>query len=137
MKNDLYFNAYPCDFGESLNFFITPGDLGSLPQVSAQLVATGAPGVSKLVFPPGTDLLNYRWVDLRSDISLGNSAFIISDEVPTQPSHSIDVESLPASGRQMDALVSGCIHGHGYHPSSLYLTTNIAPGDHLEFSLIK
>ncbi len=137
VKNDLYFNSYPCDFGESFNFFITPGDLGSLPRVSAQLVATGAPGVSKLVFPPGTDLLNYRWVDLRSDISLGNSAFIISDAVPAQPSHSIDVESLPASGRQMDALVSGCIQWHGYHPSSLYLTTNIAPGGHLEFSLIK
>jgi len=137
MTTNLYFSSYPCDFGKSFNFFATPGNLATLPRVRAQMMATATRGVSKLVLPPGTELLPYHWVELRSDRSLGNSAFVISDAVPAQPSHSIDLESLPASGKQMDALVSGCLQWHGYDPNSLYLTTNLPPGEHLEISLIR
>jgi hypothetical protein len=137
VQKDLYFSASACNFGEVFNFFAVPSDLAVHSRVSARLEATSTPGVSRLIFPSGTDPLNYRWIEFHDAHPLGTSAFIISDGIPAQPSHSIDVESLPRSGRRIDALVSGCVQWHGYSTSSMYLTTNVLTSGRFGVSLIR
>jgi hypothetical protein len=133
----LYYSSYECAFGDLFNFFPDPGDLGTEPRLTARLEYTVRPGTYQVELPPGTDLLDYHWIEIDANRRLNDASFTFSDAVGAPTSHLITFDTLPSAGARMDVMVDGCMQWHGYGADSLYLSSSTPFGTTFTLSLIR
>jgi hypothetical protein len=78
--------------------------------------------ILRLTFPRGTDLSSYRWLQLRSTSSLGNSSNFVTDDVSAGTTHQVSFNTLPRAGNHLSVQVGSCLQWHGYDSDAgLYL----------------
>ena len=84
--------------------------------------------ILRLDFPPATSLASYRWLQMRSTSSLGNSSNILTNDVNSGSTYQIGFKSLPQAGNNLSVQVGSCLQWHGYESrTSLYLVRS-GPG---------
>ncbi|HUC05247.1 MAG TPA: hypothetical protein VL961_07595 [Acidimicrobiales bacterium] len=135
---DLYFRDAPeCSFGDIFNFYPFSPTFDQMPKLHTILYFSSRKGTYHVILPHGTDLLDYHWVVITADRPLGKASFALSDGPGADPSHRITFDSLPSSGRQAAAMVSGCIQWHGYDANSLYITSSTPQDTTFSLSLVR
>lgn len=78
--------------------------------------------ILRLAVPRGTDLASYRWLQLRSRSSLGNSMNVLTNDLSAGPDQEVAFSSLPRAGSQLSVQVGSCLQWHGYRAGTgLYL----------------
>jgi hypothetical protein len=133
----LYNFSYECDFGDLFSFYPVPSNLASDRPLKARLYFTAVTNTYKAVLPSGTDLRDYRWIEINASRPIGRAAFALSDSVGAQPNHLIVISTLSSTGTSIHALVSGCLQWHGYSTDSLYLTGTVPRGTTFTLTLFR
>jgi hypothetical protein len=74
-----------------------------------------------LTIPPGTDLADYQWMEMRSPSGFGRSRIELTDNLTGGASHVIAFNTLPRVGDSVFNRVGSCLQWHGYATTKLTL----------------